>query len=198
MRKSHMSSFIPTSIERNPDALKDHVLKSLVEALVTTELGKPMPFIKPSKVEWPRGVQISIEQSDSNPSISFSKKDDREKLIEQLGYLSTKENVTEIESVKEESSTAELQDEESGVHTEAIAGSSTSEDLSGSKAPEQEPILESDIADASEYGATKGTNAAKESFPIEVAGSEWMRISLRDPAMKFKVWCFGKISSSPC
>jgi len=157
-----------------------------------------MSFKPPSKVEWPRGVQISVEHSDSNPSISFSKNGDREKLIEQLGYLSAKENVTEIESVKEEGSAPGLQDEESGVHTEAIVSSSSSEDLSGLKAPEQELILERDITEASEHRAAKGTNAAKESFPIEVVGSEWVRISLGDPAMKFKVWYFGKISPSPC
>ena len=185
LHNSHMSSFIPISIDRNPEVLKDHVLKSLVESLLTAEAGKPLSFAKPSKLKWPKGVQIVVDPKDSKPSISFSNSGDKERLIEQLVPLSAKDTVAESES--DESVAAEPQEGESGLDTQAISSSLNSEEISDLKIPEQEPILGHNAADTSEQDAAVKTDAVKASFLIEVADSAWMRISIMDPAMKFKV-----------
>lgn len=164
--------FIPLPIDRDPDALRDHVLKAIAEAFLVPEPKnkKPGSVPPPAYIAWPKGVQITFDQANCEPAIKFASEEDRKQLLEQLRIPPLEQS--SLNNMKPKSSQV-LEEEPS-----------KAEELDEKKAvDESEEALE----EVSGEEVAPGPVSPKESFPIEVADAAWMGISLCDPATKFKV-----------
>lgn len=170
-------SFIPLPIDRDPDTLKDHVLKAIAETVLVPESKDEIPVSlpPPAAIAWPKGVQITLDQTDLKPSIIFTSDESRQELLGQLRIPPLEESPLEKKSESSQVSEEEPPTAEEAAKNEAF--SDASEEVS------EDEVLEEGL----EVETIRDSGTEKESLPIEVADSAWMRISLRDPATKFEV-----------
>lgn len=149
-------------MDRDPDVLKDHVLKSLAETFLAPKSKKSRTLAQPADVHWPKAVQLSSHPDKSKPEVKFASDQDKEAFIEQLFILVQ-------EPTGRDTPTSEIAQEP------------------GESSPDEKDVVAYDFEPHSEDDAAVDDGIHKESFPIEVADSSWMRISLENPSLKFKV-----------